>query len=68
MEALLSKDPLYIIITVKLAELPPLQLRHYTMKVVQPVLFPARIAFQHSKYGKQSGICNVEYLCYTALE
>ncbi len=34
MEALFSKDPLYIIITVNLAELPPLQLRHYTMKVV----------------------------------
>ena len=67
-EALFSKDPLNIIIIVGSAELPPLQLRHYTMKVVQPVLFPARIAFQHSKYGKQSGICNVEYLCYTAQE
>ena len=34
MEALFSKDPLNIIIIVGSAELPPLQLRHYTMKVV----------------------------------
>ena len=38
MEALLSKDPLYIFIIVGSAELPPLQLRHYPSKVVWTVL------------------------------
>ena len=33
MEAIFSKDPLYIILTVGQAELPPLLLRHYTLKV-----------------------------------